>query len=158
MHPTETLYLKYDSHQGITEIIGIHKKSSVKCKPTDIIDFWCLSCGTSIEGSHRAFRHHLAIAQKLPVLVNPVKLIFFFPTTSVRNADCIWINYNQVKAIVNVAETVKILFHCGRLLISDVSIRSLKLQVKRCRDLGEIIRRHHDHDLTELPYFLIDKT
>lgn len=158
MHPTEALYLKYDSRQGITEIIGIHKKYLVKCKPIDIIDFWCLSCGTSIEGSHSAFRHHLAITQKLPVLVNPVKLIFFFPTTSVRNMDCIWINSNQIKGIENSAETTKILFYCGRYLVSDVSARSLKLQVKRCRDLSGIIRRHHEHDLIELPFFLAEQS
>ena len=65
MHPTETLYLKYDSRQGITEIIGIHKKYLVKCKPIDIIDFWCLSCGTSTEGSHSAFRHHFGYNTKI---------------------------------------------------------------------------------------------
>jgi|GEM_PF-1963477 len=158
MHPIETLYLKYDSQQGITEITGIHKKSLVKCKPIDIIDFWCLSCGTSIEGSHNAFRHHLDITQKLPVLVNPVKMIFFFPTTSLRNSDCIWINSNQIKAIDSSAENAKILFHCGRSLQSDISVRSLKLQIKRCRDLSEIIRRHHEHDQSELPYFLCDQS
>ncbi len=157
MHPSETLYLKYDVQKGITEITGIHKRTIVKCKPIEVIDFWCLSCGTSIEGSHSAFRHHLEITQKLPVLVNPVKMIFFFPTASARNMDCIWINSNQIKTIVNSAENSKIVFHCNRTLISEVSIRSLKLQIRRCRDLTEIIRHHHDNDPIELPNFLYDQ-
>ncbi|PLR78899.1 transcriptional regulator [Bacillus sp. V3-13] len=65
-------------------------------KPLDIIKKSCEYFGSSYEGRKQGTRTLIGITHKVPITIDPVHFIYFFPTTSPNNNDCIWISHENV--------------------------------------------------------------
>lgn len=61
-------------------------------KPTAVIKKNCLDNCSSYEGRVAGSRYILGSYQKVPIMINSENQMYFFPTASPEQADCIWIN------------------------------------------------------------------
>ncbi|MGP4105982.1 competence protein ComK [Virgibacillus sp. L01] len=59
----------------------------------------CLENGSTYEGKRIADMHHIGIKRKTPILINPSKNIFTFPTHSPTDFAYSWILYSHVQDI-----------------------------------------------------------
>lgn len=69
-------------------------KSSLK--PLDIIKLSCRLYGSSFEGRKDGCRQLTGITHKIPIIIDPINLMYFFPTTSPNNLECAWISHDHV--------------------------------------------------------------
>ncbi len=59
----------------------------------------CLPGGSTYDGRRLAVISQTGAQNKVPIPINPMELIYAFPTSSPSNPDCIWIFYTHVKTI-----------------------------------------------------------
>lgn len=135
-------YLKYDPQYDMTIAVGqsIHRFSQ---KPVTVLERWANEYGLGILGSHAAFKSRLCIRQKIPVLVDPFKQVYFFPTLSPQDVQCLWINASQIKAIKAIDLGSEIRFKNGNVLRVTIGRRSLIRQWERCKMMEALVLRHH---------------
>jgi competence protein ComK len=65
-------------------------------KPIDIIKKSCRFFGSSYEGRKEGTRQLTGITHKAPITIDPTNFIYFFPTTSPSNPECIWIAQEHI--------------------------------------------------------------
>lgn len=65
-------------------------------KPLEIIKNSCRFFGASYEGRKEGTRQLTGITHKAPITIDPTNLIYFFPTASATNPNCIWISNEHV--------------------------------------------------------------
>lgn len=122
----------------------------VNKKPKEMIEGMCNQYGLSIEGSLYAIKRSLNIHQKCPVLVHPLLQIYFFPTCSMNEIDCIWINSKQIKKIIKLDYMTEIVFRNHTSILCNVGIRSIKKQIQRCEMMEEKILKQYQIDQLSL--------
>ena len=135
-------YLRYDPLLKQTELVALN--CSVKAgKPLEILEAWANVFGLGVLGSQSAFKSRLRIRQKIPVLIDPYRQIYFFPTLSPLCAQCLWINATQIKSIKTTNLESIITFLDKSSVIVSVGRRSLMKQWQRCQTMEQLILRHH---------------
>jgi competence protein ComK len=60
-------------------------------KPIDIIKLSCEYFGAGYEGRKKGTKRLIGKTHKAPIAIDPMTSIFFFPTTSPSNPNCIWV-------------------------------------------------------------------
>jgi len=142
-------YLHYDRLSKQTILIGLESRS-YQGKPLDLLERWANSLGCGVRGSYCAFKRQLSIKQKIPVLIDPFRQIYFFPTLSPTNLECYWINASQIKSIKSKGLESEIMFKDQRSLVLGIGRRSLKKQWMRCQTMELMI--HHSR-MNEASFF-----
>ncbi|MFE8696312.1 competence protein ComK [Cytobacillus sp. FJAT-53684] len=66
-------------------------------KPSVIIKKGCTFFGSSFEGRKEGTRQLTGITHKAPITIDPTNFIYFFPTTSANNSQCIWISPEHIQ-------------------------------------------------------------
>ena len=59
----------------------------------------CLQNGSTLEGRKKAFAYQMNAKKFIPIVVNVEKEEVYFPTKSRKDANCIWINYANIKKV-----------------------------------------------------------
>ena len=133
-------YLRYDTESKCTELIGssLQRKTG---KPIDVLETWANTYGLGITGSQAAFQNRLFIRQKIPVLIDPFRQIYFFPTVTSSSPDCLWINASHIKSIKATALGSEIRFLDTTVMHLGIGRRSLMKQWKRCQQMEHLILR-----------------
>ncbi|MBP2076184.1 competence protein ComK [Oceanobacillus polygoni] len=90
MRNSESSYYRSKVLEGKDEKISIHR-------PEQIIDNSCLLYGSDLKGRKEAVQKILCTTSKLPVPISPTRGVFMFPTSSIKNKDCVWIAFHHVK-------------------------------------------------------------
>ena len=134
-------YLRYDLVLKMTEAIGEETKR-YSDKPLMVLENWANAYGLGILGSQSAFKSRLAIRQKIPVLIDPFRQVYFFPTVSPDSHECVWINASQIKSIRQAGLGCVIRFLDDRELVLAIGRRSLIKQWERCKMMEHLILRH----------------
>ncbi|KAF0227501.1 MAG: ComK family protein [Erysipelotrichaceae bacterium] len=135
-------YLKYDSLNQITLIIGLENKRLFG-KPLTLLETWANAYGLGASGSYAAFKKMLSVKQKIPILIDPFHQIYFFPTLSPQLSECYWINASQVQAIKSKELESIVNFKDGSSLVLGIGRRSLMKQVQRCQSMQRLIQQTH---------------
>ena len=79
---------------------------------------------------------NLVLIYKLPIIIEEITQLIFFPTTSNICNNCIWISYNNYEYHEkNDSRTSTIKFKNGSIVSVDVSIFVLSNQIIRCNRL-----------------------
>jgi len=73
-------------------------------KPLDIIKKSCDYFGCDYESRKKGTRQLIGITHKIPIAIEPTNRLFFFPTTSANNQECIWISHDHVDSHRRVGE------------------------------------------------------
>ena len=97
-----------------TLVIKEHSESILDGHPIKLIEESCLYFGSSMRGRIEAARHILGPNRKTPVLVDWQAQTIFFPTTAKEKAECIWINFKQMKTVQKKSGKVQVEFQTGQ--------------------------------------------
>lgn len=119
-------------------------------KPKQMIESLCNRYGLSLDGSLNAIKRSLKIHQKCPVLVHPLLQIYFFPTYSMNEVDCVWINSKQIKKINKKDYMTEIVFRNNTTILCNVGDRSIKKQISRCEMMEDRILKQYQIDQLSL--------
>lgn len=106
--------------------------SYVNLKPLEILELWCMRYGTSVSGNQKAMKSALSISQKIPVLVHPIQQIYFFPTISAMDHQCIWINAKNIVRVQSLHCDTLITFSDQHTLRCPIGKRTILKQIQRC--------------------------
>lgn len=131
-------------------IVLSNDRITLDIKPIDYIESLCNRYGLSLLGSFTAIKRSLNIHQKCPILVHPLLQIYFFPTTSMYDASCVWINSKQIKKIKKCDLLSIIIFNDDTSIKCDVGLRSLRKQINRCQMMEDIILKQYQIDQLSL--------
>jgi competence protein ComK len=134
-------YLAYDVQLQKTQLHGLNA-DSIGLKPMVVLEAWANAYGTGIQGSRNAFKQARAGRQKLPVLVDPFRQIYFFPTLSPSSMDCVWINAAQILSVKPEGLGCRIAFVDHSILCLSLGPRSIKRQLKRIETMRQRITRN----------------
>ena len=127
-------YIKRSS-EG-TMISGSSKEYVTKGLRQSINDM-CISNLSTFEGRERAAGVILNRKSVLPIYVN--KDVFLFPTESIRNYECIYINYNELLSFKGISnnETMIVFYDLSEVHI-HISFEKIRKQISRVQTILEL--------------------
>lgn len=97
----------------------------------------CIKNLSTIEGREKAAKKLLNITSNLPVYVN--EEIILFPTKSIRNYDCVYLNFHKILTLKkqdNISS--KVIFDDLSEVVVGISLKKLKRQLLRANTIYEI--------------------
>ena len=105
----------------------------------DIVDNSCKYYGSSLRGRCDATEYLIGIKYKCPIIMSENKNIIFFPTTSYKNEDCVWINYKGIeKYYLNDKNSLIIELINGKILELNISNNVISNQILKSSRLESI--------------------
>lgn len=151
-----TVFYSDDYHQELVEVL--HKEMS----STKFLRLYAAFYHHSIEDGQKMIRKRYQFNQKIPVLIEKDRSLFF-PTASKNQWDCCWINYYAVSQVHKRGNGCVIQFHeLGKKYrftvhdVLDIAIREhefeeelaldariIRKQLQRCRQIDEDLREEN---------------
>jgi competence protein ComK len=123
-------------------------------KPFDIVKKSCGYFGSSYEGRKDATKDIIGVTHKVPIVIDPTNLLYFFPTTSPNNPDCIWISYEHIAAHHRTDPShTKVVFGNKHTLILPVSSSSFENQLLRTAHLRTKLHQRIEGHGRKMFYF-----
>lgn len=103
----------------------------------NVIEHSCEYFGSTYEGRYVGTKNITGITHKSPIVIEDTSKIIFFPTTSPRKSDCMWIALNNILTYEKGYKTgtSRIIFKNGTILNLNISIGSLTNQIFRASRL-----------------------
>lgn len=108
----------------------------------EVIEHSCEYFGSSYEGRHLGTKNLIGVTHKAPIIIEESNNIIFFPTTSPKLKECVWISLNNIlsyKQGRNPKSTI-IEFKNGKKIEVKVSVGSINNQILRASRLDSLIR------------------
>ena len=106
-----------------------------------IIEDSCEYFGSSYLGRHEGTKKLIGITHKAPIIIEESKNLIYFPTSSPRLLDCIWIGLNNIKTYESNNGQTELLFDNNEKLRINVSFGSFDNQVLRATKLESVLRK-----------------
>lgn len=111
----------------------------VNKKTTDIIDHSCKYFGSSYAGRFEGTKHILGFNYKAPIIIEETKNMIFFPTSSPRFDNCMWISLKHIKKYDKYNNKSIVSFKGGKTLTLNMSYNSLENQIFRATRLESVL-------------------
>ena len=124
-----------DSNYYRTLILEGKEEKKSQATVLEILNRNCLDYGASFKGRRETSSYYLHSNNKLPIAVHPAKGIYFFPTASLTNKDCVWLAYHHIKRIIKSEDKTYVLFHDGTGIYINSSYYTVDNQKKRTSEL-----------------------
>ena len=125
----------------VTQIIradGTVAESSEK--PLALLDRACMKNGSTAQGRMASFRALLGVKQKAAVLISEVSQEIWFPTLSMNNRECEWVCFSRILSVRSIDDHAsQVTFASGVQAEVGCGVRTLRLQIRRCRRYLEIL-------------------
>lgn len=134
----ETLYLESQAEK--TKITEKEEVYEINNRIQKIMENSCEYFGSSFEGRKKGTTKLTGVTHKSPIIIEESKGIIFFPTTSHRLDDCIWISLNNLKNYYKADDKVLIEFVNGKKLLLEQSYGVIDNQVLRASRLDAVLR------------------
>lgn len=128
---TQAIMNAHDSYYKAKIIEGKNDITYSPFSPVKLIDFNCTDNGASLEGRAETVKKILGIKSKLPIPIFHQAGIYMFPTTSVKNRDCIWLSYYHIKKYVQHGKQAMVYLTDNSSMFIKTSLNQLDLQIKR---------------------------
>lgn len=106
-----------------------------------IIEKSCKYFGSSYLGRHEGTKNLIGVTHKSPIIIEETKNIIYFPTTSPRLKNCIWISLRHVIDYKLKDGKLLVLFENGSKIHIDISYKSFNNQFLRATKLEFILSR-----------------
>lgn len=125
-----------------TYVLEKENEYMIPCETLEVIEHSCEYFGSTYEGRHLGTTKLLGITHKTPIIIEESNNLIFFPTSSPKSKNCIWVslnhilNYKQGKK----EKTTEIEFKNGKKIEINASIGSINNQVLRASRLDLLIR------------------
>lgn len=127
--------------KNISKVIEGEQVFFVNKSTTMIIDDSCKYFGSSYKGRVAGSKKILNMNYKLPIIIEEFNNIIFFPTSSPRYDDCIWLALDNIISYNKLDIKSKVVFKSDMELELDISYYSLENQVFRATMLESLIRK-----------------
>ena len=109
--------------------------------PTNkIMEESCNYYGSSLEGRQEGASKLLNVSYKIPIIVEDVSNIIFFPTASPRKKGCIWISLNKIRDYYKENNNIVIVFKNGKQIKVRESYHIIDSQILKATRLGCVIQ------------------
>ena len=128
------------NHSKVVELDG---EFLVNRSVKNIINDSCKFFGSSYQGRFDGSKRILNMNYKLPIVVEESNDLIFFPTSSPRFNDCIWLSLNNITGYVKSSGGSSVSFKHSVLSL-DISYYSLENQIFRATMLDSMIRKRKD--------------
>lgn len=128
---------------GLSKSIIIEDYINYKVnKPViDIIDESCKFYGSTFIGRCQSTEYLIGIKYKCPIIIRELDRIIFFPTLSIRNENCVWINYNQINKYYSVdAKKIRIEFISGKKFDINITSYTFNSQLFKASRLDSVLK------------------
>lgn len=104
----------------------------VKLSPTEVMEKSCNFFGSSLEGKQEGTKKILKYSHKLPICLEPLSNMYFFPSTSPSNKGCYWLAHSHIRELRATEDfKTEVIFFNRKSLVVDVSHGSLENQLHR---------------------------
>ena len=111
----------------------------------NIIKNSCLFFGSSLEGRREAVKYILNVDMKVPILVEDIKNMIFFPVSNCINKNSIWISYQNLLKYYKFNEFSTVLyFKSNKEIKIDVKYNLIDNQVIRCIKLESLLNKRRN--------------
>lgn len=107
---------------------------------TQIMEESCRYFGSSLDGRRKGTETMIGVNYKAPVIVEESKEIIFFPMSSTRAHDTIWIGLKHIRTYYRTGKGITIEFQNGKKLTLDVSFGIVDNQILRATRLESALR------------------
>ena len=124
-----------------TKIIERNNVFNINRPVMDIIEDSCEYFGSSYLGRHEGTKKLIGITHKAPIIIEESKNLIYFPTTSPRLENCIWIALNNIKTYERKNGKTELEFTNNKRIRLDISFGSLDNQVLRATKLESVLRK-----------------
>ncbi|MGM9849866.1 MAG: competence protein ComK [Bacilli bacterium] len=130
--------------KDVSEVIELDCTYTVNKSSKDIIDESCKYYGCSYHGRLEGTKRVLNMNYKLPIMVEDYNNLIFFPTSSPRFGECIWISLNNIKNYEKINSCSKLIFTSDVELRLEMSYYSLENQIFRATMLDSMLRKRRN--------------
>ncbi len=138
----ETLYLEASGAK--TKIFEKDRTIEIDNNVQKIMEASCEYFGSSFEGRRKGTKNLIGVTHKAPIIIEETREIIFFPTTSPRLDECIWISLNNLKNYYKSNDKVVIEFNNGKKIVLDLSFGIVDNQILRASRLDAVLRKRKD--------------
>ena len=101
----------------------------------NIIDYNCKINGSSYLGRYESSKLLIGLSSKLPILLEEIGREIYIPTNSIRNMNCCWISYNNLKDYYKNDKKVVLVFKNNKKLVLDISYIVFEKQILKVNKL-----------------------
>ena len=123
-----------------TKVIEQENEYIIDLNINKIMEHSCEYFGSSYEGRREGTKKLLGITHKSPIIVEESRRIIFFPTTSIDNSECIWINLDKIDNYYKIDHKMSgIKFKNGSNISLTISYGSLTNQILRASRLKYVL-------------------
>ncbi len=105
-----------------------------------IMEESCNYYGSTLEGRKEGASKLLKINYKVPIVIEDVNNIIFFPTSSPRKKECIWISLNNIKDYYQKNGMIVIVFNNNKKIKVKESYKVIDTQILKATRLGCLIQ------------------
>lgn len=124
-------YIYYD--YLTSQVAGIKEESIDYIKSSSIHNYLntrCLQHGSTLQGRKESFKYLVHQTKFIPILICQDPLELYFPTSALKDPDCIWINYAQIDHIEKQEKKCVIIFKDQTHLVCDHAKRIEHILIK----------------------------
>lgn len=108
----------------------------------EIVENSCLFFGSSLEGRKQGVKSLIDCEMKVPIIVEDSKNLIFFPTSSYKNKQSVWISYQNLLKYSKFDKNVTLLnFKNNRDIKVNVRFGIIDNQIIRCIKLDTFINK-----------------
>lgn len=131
--------------KGKTKVFEFDRNFIINETSGNIIKNSCLFFGSSLEGRREAVKYILNINMKIPILVEDMKNMIFFPVSNCINKNSIWISYQNLLKYCKFNEFSTVLYFKNNEEVKvDVKYNLIDNQVIRCIKLESLLNKRRN--------------
>lgn len=116
---------------NLCRVIDADGNHTIKCSALTIIKNACSYFGSSLDARHMMTKKLINVNYKPPIIIEESRSVIFFPTSSHRDWNCIWISLNAVKKYVKRTDKTIITFKNDTFVDIPVSYNIIDNQMAR---------------------------
>ena len=109
-----------------------------------IMEDSCKYFGSSYEGRKKGTKDMIGVTYKAPIIIEESKEIIFFPTSSSRYNNPVWISLNHIKRYYKKGQLIVIEFQSGEKIELNISYGIIDNQILRATRLESVLRGRKD--------------
>ena len=128
-------------NENCTRIIERDNTFIVKMNTLNIIKKSCEYFGSSYFGRQKGTKSLTGITHKSPIIIEESKNMIYFPTTSPRLKECIWLSLQHIRDYKKDNGKSIVIFENGQIINLDISYFSFDNQYLRATKLDSILRK-----------------
>ena len=130
--------------KSVSKVYELYDTYVVDKSANSIINESCNYFGSSYQGRCDGSRKILNMNYKLPIVIDDFSNLIFFPTSSPRFGQCIWISLNNISKYVKIEGMSRIEFYNDVCVELDISYYSLENQIFRATMLDSLLRKRRN--------------